>query len=230
MIDLYSWPTPNGHKVHIMLEEIGLPYTVHGVDIQAGDQFKPDFLAISPNNRIPAIVDSEGPDGKPISLFESGAILIYLADKTGKFLPNEPRGRYKVLEWVMWQMGNVGPMFGQANHFRSYAPEPIPYAISRYTKEVRRLYGVLDKQLADRSYIAGDYSIADIITYPWTLLSARYEVDMNEFPDAKRWQEAIGARPAVQRGMEGLKDKRRSGPMSEDAKKNLFGDAQFQRR
>ena len=230
MIDLYSWPTPNGHKVHIMLEEIGLPYAVHGVDIQAGDQFKPDFLAISPNNRIPAIVDSDGPDGKPISLFESGAILIYLADKTGKFLPKEPRGRYKVLEWVMWQMGNVGPMFGQANHFRSYAPEPIPYAISRYTKEVRRLYGVLDKQLADRSYIAGDYSIADIITYPWTLLSARYEVDMNEFPDVKRWQETLGARPAVQRGMEVLKDKRRSGPMSEDAKKNLFGDAQFQRR
>ena len=230
MIDLYSWPTPNGHKVHIMLEEIGLPYAVHGVDIQAGDQFKPDFLAISPNNRIPAIVDSDGPDGKPISLFESGAILIYLADKTGKFLPKEPRGRYKVLEWVMWQMGNVGPMFGQANHFRSYAPEPIPYAISRYTKEVRRLYGVLDKQLADRSYIAGDYSIADIITYPWTLLSARYEVDMNEFPDVKRWQEALGNRAAVKRGMEVLKDKRRSGPMSEDAKKNLFGDAQFQRR
>jgi GSH-dependent disulfide-bond oxidoreductase len=230
MIDLYSWPTPNGHKVHIMLEETGLPYTVHPVDIQAGDQFKPDFLAISPNNRIPAIVDQDGPDGKPLPIFESGAILIYLAEKSGKFMPTDARRRFDVLQWLMWQMGNVGPMFGQANHFRSYAPEPIPYAIERYTKEVRRLYGVLDKQVADRSYLAGDYSIADIITYPWTLLNQRYEVDMNEYPHAKRWQEAIGARPAVQRGMAVLQDKRRSGPMSEEAKKNLFGPAQFQRR
>jgi len=230
MIDVYTWPTPNGHKVHIMVEECELPYTVHAVDIQAGDQFKPEFLAISPNNRIPAIVDSDGPDGKPISVFESGAILIYLADKTGKFLPTEPRGRYRVLEWLMWQMGGVGPMFGQSNHFRSYAPEPIPYAIDRYTKEVRRLYGVMDKQLADHEYLAGDYSIADIITYPWTLLYKRYEVDMSEFPHAKRWQEAIGARPAVQRGMEVLKDRRRQGPMTDEAKKNLFGNAQFERR
>jgi GST-like protein len=230
MIDLYTWPTPNGHKVHIMLEECALPYTVHAVDIQAGDQFSPEFLAISPNNRIPAIVDSDGPDGKPISVFESGAILIYLAEKTGKLLPQDVRGRTQVLEWLMWQMGGVGPMFGQANHFRSYAPEPIPYAIDRYTKEVRRLYGVLDKRLADHEYLAGDYSIADIITYPWTLLYKRYEVDMAEFPHARRWQEAIGARPAVERGMAVLKDRRRQGPMTEEARKNLFGDAQFQRR
>jgi GST-like protein len=230
MIDLYTWPTPNGHKVHIMLEECALPYTVHAVDIQAGDQFSPEFLAISPNNRIPAIVDSGGPDGKPISVFESGAILIYLAEKTGKLLPQDVRGRTQVLEWLMWQMGGVGPMFGQANHFRSYAPEPIPYAIDRYTKEVRRLYGVLDKRLADHEYLAGDYSIADIITYPWTLLYKRYEVDMAEFPHARRWQEAIGARPAVERGMAVLKDRRRQGPMTEEARKNLFGDAQFQRR
>jgi GST-like protein len=230
MIDLYTWPTPNGHKVHIMLEECALPYTVHAVDIQAGDQFSPEFLAISPNNRIPAIVDSDGPDGKPISVFESGAILIYLAEKTGKLLPKDVRGRTQVLEWLMWQMGGVGPMFGQANHFRSYAPEPIPYAIDRYTKEVRRLYGVLDKRLADHEYLAGDYSIADLITYPWTLLYKRYEVDMAEFPHARRWQEAIGARPAVERGMAVLADRRRQGPMTEEAKKNLFGDAQFQRR
>jgi GST-like protein len=230
MIDLYTWPTPNGHKVHIMLEECALPYTVHAVDIQAGDQFSPEFLAISPNNRIPAIVDSGGPDGKPISVFESGAILIYLAEKTGKLLPQDVRGRTQVLEWLMWQMGGVGPMFGQANHFRSYAPEPIPYAIDRYTKEVRRLYGVLDKRLADHEYLAGDYSIADLITYPWTLLYKRYEVDMAEFPHARRWQEAIGARPAVERGMAVLADRRRQGPMTEEAKKNLFGDAQFQRR
>jgi GST-like protein len=230
MIDLYTWPTPNGHKVHIMLEECALPYTVHAVDIQAGDQFSPEFLAISPNNRIPAIVDSDVPDGKPISVFESGAILIYLAEKTGKLLPKDVRGRTQVLEWLMWQMGGVGPMFGQANHFRSYAPEPIPYAIDRYTKEVRRLYGVLDKRLADHEYLAGDYSIADLITYPWTLLYKRYEVDMAEFPHARRWQEAIGARPAVERGMAVLADRRRQGPMTEEAKKNLFGDAQFQRR
>jgi len=230
MIDLYSWPTPNGHKVHIMLEETGLPYNVHPVNIQTGDQFKPEFLAISPNNRIPAIVDSEGPDGKPLSIFESGAILIYLAEKSGQFLPSDPRKRVDVLQWLMWQMGGVGPMFGQANHFRSYAPEPIPYAIDRYTKEVRRLYGVMEKQLADRSYLAGDYSIADMMTYPWTLLYKRYEVEMSEYPHVQRWQEAIGARPAVQRGMEVLKDQRRQGPMSDEAKKNLFGPAQFERR
>jgi GST-like protein len=230
MIDVYTWPTPNGHKVHIMLEECALPYTVHAIDIGAGDQFQPEFLKISPNNRIPAIVDTDGPGGKPISLFESGAILIYLAEKTGKFLPKDPRGRYKVLEWLMWQMGGVGPMFGQANHFRSYAPEPIPYAIDRYTKEVRRLYGMMDKQLGTHDYLAGEYSIADIITYPWTLLYKRYDVEMNEFPNVQRWQEAIGARPAVERGMAVLAERRRAGPMTDEAKRNLFGDKQFAQR
>ena len=230
MIDLYTWPTPNGHKVHIMLEEAGLAHRVHGINIRAGDQFSAEFLAISPNNRIPAIVDSDGPDGKPISVFESGAILIYLAEKTGKLLPQDVRGRTQVLEWLMWQMGGVGPMFGQANHFRSYAPEPIPYAIDRYTKEVRRLYGVMEKRLADRDYLAGEYSIADIITYPWTLLYKRYEVEMDEFPRTKRWQEAIGARPAVVKGMAVLAEQRRAGPMTDEAKRNLFGEKQFAQR
>jgi GSH-dependent disulfide-bond oxidoreductase len=230
MIELYSWPTPNGHKVHIMLEECVLPYNIHPIDIGAGEQFQPEFLQISPNNRIPAIVDTDGPGGKPISVFESGAILIYLAEKTGKFLPKDARGRYKVLEWLMWQMGGVGPMFGQANHFRSYAPEPIPYAIDRYTKEVRRLYGVMNKQLGGSPFLAGDYSIADIITYPWTLLNKRYDVEMDEFSNVKRWQGTIGARPAVERGMAVLAERRRAGPMTDEAKRNLFGDKQFAQR
>ena len=168
MIDVYSWATPNGHKIHIMLEECGLPYRVHAVNIGAGEQFAPEFLAISPNHKIPAIVDAEGPDGAPISLFESGAILLYLAGKTGKFLPTSTRGRYEVLQWLMFQMGGVGPMLGQAHHFRIYAPEKIPYAIERYTNEARRLYGVMDKRLAKSRYIAGtEYSIADIAIFPW---------------------------------------------------------------
>ncbi len=230
MIDFYTWPTPNGQKIAIALEEMGLPYAVQAVDIQTGAQFHPEFLAISPNNRMPAIVDHDGPHGKPIALFESGAILIYLGDKTGRFLPQDPERRYDVLQWLMWQMGGVGPMFGQANHFRSYAPEPVPYAIDRYTKEARRLYGILDKQVGERGYMAGDYSIADMATYPWTLLSKRYEIDMDEYPNAKRWQEEIAARPAVEKGMALLKDQRRQGPMTEEAKRMLFGDAQFQRR
>jgi len=229
MIDSYNWPTPNGHKVSIMLEETGLPHKVIPVDIQAGDQFKPEFLAVSPNNRIPAIVDHDGPGGKPISIFESGAILIYLAEKTGQFMPSEPRARMEVLEWLMFQMGNVGPMFGQANHFRTYAPEPIPYAIDRYTKEVGRLYGVMDQRLADRPCLAGEYSIADMATYSWTLLYKRYEYDMDDFPNVKRWQADLTARPGVQRGMELLKDKRRQGPMTDEAKKMLFGDEQYKR-
>jgi GST-like protein len=228
MIEFYSWPTPNGQKVAIMLEETGLPYRIIPVDIQAGDQFAPHFLAISPNNRIPAIVDPDGPGGQPLPVFESGAILIYLAEKAGMLLPGDPRGRMEVLQWLMWQMGNVGPMFGQANHFRSYAPEPIPYAIERYSKEVRRLYGILDKRVAGRPFLAGDFSIADIATYPWTLLSKRYEVDMAQYPHARRWQETIAARPAVERGMAHLQEHRRQGPMSEEARRNLFGDAQFQ--
>ncbi len=167
MIDLYTWPTPNGHKIPIMLEETGLEYNVIPVNIGTGDQFEPDFLEISPNNKMPAMVDSDGPDGQPISLFESGAMLIYLAEKTGQFLPSDPRGRFEVLCWLMFQMGGVGPMLGQAHHFRAYAPEQIPYAVDRYTNEAGRLYGVIDKRLEGRDYLAGDYSIADIATMPW---------------------------------------------------------------
>jgi len=202
VIDLYTWGTPNGRKISIMLEEVGLPYNVHPINITKDDQFKPDFLKISPNNKIPAIVDPEGPDGKPISLFESGAILIYLAEKTGQLFPEEPRASYDTLQWLMFQMGGVGPMFGQAHHFRRFAPEQIPYAVDRYTNETRRLYGVMDKRLGDADYLAGaDYTIADIATYPW---AARHEwqgVDLSDFPNVKRWYDAIGARPAAQRGM-----------------------------
>jgi GST-like protein len=201
MIDLYFWHTSNGRKISIMLEELGLPYKVHSINIGKGDQFTPDYVAINPNSKIPAIVDPEGPDGKPITLFESGAILIYLADKTGRFLPTAPRARYETLQWLMFQMGGVGPMFGQAHHFRRSASEQVPYGIERYTKETRRLYGVMNKRLADVAYLSTDYSIADIATFPWC---ARYEwqgVDLGEFPNVKRWYDAIAARPAVARGM-----------------------------
>ena len=201
MIDLYYWNTSNGRKITIMLEEVGLPYKVHAIAIGKGDQFKPEFVKINPNSKIPAIVDSEGPDGKPITLFESGAILIYLADKAGKFLPTAPRARYETLQWLMFQMGGVGPMFGQAHHFRR-AAEPVPYGIERYTKETRRLYGVLNARLGEVPYLATEYSIADIATYPWC---SRYEwqgVDLAEFPNVKRWYDAMSARPAVERGME----------------------------
>ncbi len=203
MIDLYTWGTPNGRKVSIMLEEVALPYAVHTVDIRANEQFKPEFLAISPNNKIPAIVDSDGPDGKPISVFESGAILIYLAEKTGSgLLPKDPRGRVSALEWLMFQMGGFGPMLGQAHHFRRFAPEPIEYAVKRYSDEAQRLYGVIDRRLAVTEYLAGDtYTIADIATYPWT---SRYEwqgIDFADFPNVKRWRDTLGARPAVEKGM-----------------------------
>jgi GST-like protein len=229
MIDLYSWPTPNGHKVHIMLEECGLPYRVHAVDIGAGDQFKSEFLRISPNNKIPAIVDSEGPDGRPISLFESGAILIYLAGKTGKFLPADVRGKYLALQWLMFQMGGVGPMFGQAHHFRIYAPEKIEYAVDRYTNEAKRLYGVMDRRLAEAPYFAGEYSIADIAIYPWTRSHANQGVDLADYPNVKRWYEAVEARPAVQRGVRVLADRRK--PISGDKERDiLFGKTQYERR
>jgi GST-like protein len=229
MIDLYSWPTPNGHKVHIMLEECGLPYTVHAVDIGAGDQFDPEFLKISPNNKIPAIVDSDGPDGEPISLFESGAILIYLAAKTGRFLPQDVRGKYVALQWLMFQMGGVGPMFGQAHHFRLYAPQKIDYAIDRYTNETKRLYSVLDRRLAEVPYLAGEYSIADIATFPWTRSYANQGVDLAEYPNVKRWFDAIAARPAVQRGVQVLADRRR--PLTDDKQREvLFGARQYARR
>jgi GST-like protein len=232
MIDAYSWPTPNGHKVHIMLEETGLPYRVHGVNIAAGEQFKPEFLAIAPNNRIPAIVDSEGPGGKPYSLFESGAILMYLAEKTGQFMPKDMAGKYKVVQWLMFQMGGVGPMLGQTHHFRQYAPEKIEYAINRYSNESKRLYGVVDKQLGvTGAYIAGDYSIADMAIYPWFVPFERQGIIIDEFPHVKRWMAEIKARPAVERGMAVLKDRRRDpATMDAKAKEILFGATQFQRR
>ncbi|GAA4343885.1 glutathione S-transferase N-terminal domain-containing protein [Pigmentiphaga soli] len=208
-IELHSWATPNGQKVHIMLEECRLPYRVVPVNIGMGDQFKEEFLEISPNNKIPAIVDPDGPDGRPISLFESGAILVYLAGKTGKFLGRSDRERYATLQWLMFQVGGIGPMFGQAGHFRRYAPERIEYAINRYTNEARRLYGVMDKQLGKHAFLAGrNYSIADIASWPWTRPHASQGVDLGEFPNVKRWFDEIQARPAVQRGIEVLADQR----------------------
>ena len=202
MIDLYTWTTPNGRKVSIMLEECGLPYNVHKIDIGKGDQFTPEFIAINPNSKIPAIIDSNGPDGKPIALFESGAILVYLAQHYQKFLPPDWHQFYHVFEWLMFQMGGVGPMFGQTHHFLRAAPEPVPYAIDRYKKETDRLYGVMDKELAKRDYLAGNfYSIADIATYPWVARYEWHKTDLNQFPNVKRWFEEIGKRPAVQRGM-----------------------------
>ena len=201
MIDLYTWGTPNGRKVSIMLEEIGLPYNAHKVNIGTGEQFKPEFLAISPNNRIPAIVDPEGPDGAPISLFESGAILVYLANKTGRFLPGDPVRHYDVMQWLMFQMGNVGPMFGQLHHFKRAAPEKLPYPLERYTRETKRLYGVMNGRLSEHAYLAGaDYTIADIATYPWVARHDWQEIELKEYPAVKRWYDEIGARPAVQRG------------------------------
>ncbi|WP_044560375.1 glutathione S-transferase N-terminal domain-containing protein [Azospirillum sp. B4] len=227
-IDLYAWPTPNGHKISIALEEMGLPYTVHPVDIGAGDQFKPDFLAISPNNRMPAIVDPDGPNGQSLSLFESGAILIYLAEKTGRFRPADPAAWYGHVQWLMWQMGGVGPMFGQAGHFQHYAPERIQYGIDRYTNEARRLIRVANTQLAKTEYLAGDYGIADMATFPWLRLHDRYGIDLADFPHVRRWIDAIAARPAVQRGLELLKDKVRPAgqAMDDKTRENLFGTKQ----
>ena len=200
-IELYYWPTPNGHKISIMLEECGLPYEMKPVNISIGDQFKPEFLAISPNNRMPAIVDPDGPGGKPISVFESGAILQYLGRKTGKFYPVNERERVEVEEWLMWQMGGLGPMAGQAHHFRQYAPEQLPYAIDRYTNEVNRLYGVMNTRLKDRPFLAGRYSIADMACVGWASRWERQGQDIGEFPHFKRWLDTVMARPAVQRGM-----------------------------
>ena len=231
MIDLYTWPTPNGHKIHIMLEECRLPYAVHPIDIGAGDQFAPEFLAMSPSNKMPAIVDSDGPDGRPISLFESGAILVYLAGKTGRFMPRSARGKYEVLQWLMWQMAGLGPMLGQAHHFRIYAPEKLPYAIDRYTREANRLYGVLDRQLEKTgAFVAGrQYTIADMAIFPWTRSHANQGVDLAEYPQVRRWFDAIAARPAVQRGVQVLAERRR--PLMDDkARQNLFGAAQYLKR
>ncbi|MDE2079915.1 MAG: glutathione S-transferase N-terminal domain-containing protein [Burkholderiales bacterium] len=230
MIEVYSWATPNGHKVHIMLEECGLPYRAHGVDIGAGEQFDPAFLAISPNNKIPALVDPDGPDGAPISLFESGAILLYLASKTGRFLPADLRARWSTLEWLMFQMGGVGPMLGQAHHFRIYAPEKIPYAVDRYTNEARRLYGVMNKKLAKTRYIAGnEYTIADIAIFPWLRSWKNQGIDWADHPHLKGWFDEIAARPAVMRGVEVLAAQRR--PITDDkAREVLFGKTQYQPR
>lgn len=201
MIELYTWSTPNGRKVSIMLEEVGLPYRVHPIDIGAGEQHRPEFLAISPNNRIPAIVDPEGPDGAPISLFESGAILVYLANKTGRLLPGDPVRHYDTMQWLMFQMGNVGPMFGQLHHFKRTAPEPLPYPLERYTRETKRLYGVMNQRLSESTYLAGaDYTIADVATYPWVARHDWQEIELAAFPAVKRWYDEIGARPAVRRG------------------------------
>ncbi len=230
MIDLYTWTTPNGRKCHIMLEETGLAYRAHPVNIGKGDQFKPEFLKISPNNKIPAIVDSEGPGGKPYALFESGAILMYLAEKTGQFWPQDAATKYRVVEWLMFQMGGIGPMLGQAHHFRQYAPEKIQYAIDRYTNEAKRLYCVMDKRLGEVEYFAGDYSIADMAIFPWTQSHANHGVDLADYPNVKRWYDAIMARPAVQRGIKLLTKEAPQKPMDDEARENMFGAKQYQRR
>lgn len=220
-IDLHYWPTPNGWKVSIMLEECGLPYETRYVDIGAGDQFAPEFLKIAPNNRMPAIVDPQGPGGRPISVFESGAILLYLGRKTGRFYPTDERARVEVEEWLMWQMGGLGPMLGQNHHFGTYAPEKIPYAIERYRNETHRLYGVLNRRLEGRDFIAGDYSIADMACVGWTLGHERQAIDIDEFPRLRDWMARVGERPAAARGLALGADRR--APMSDDAKKTLFG-------
>ena len=203
MIDLYTWSTSNGRKASIMLEELGADYTVHPIHIGKGDQFTPDYLAINPNGKIPAIVDSDGPGGAPITVFESGAILIYLAEKSGRFLPTEPVARMEVIQWLMFQMGGIGPMFGQVHHFLRAAKEQVPYGIERYGTEARRLYGVLDRRLEGRDHLAGDgYSIADIATWPWVFRREWQQIDLADFPNVKRWFDAVGSRPAVERGMQ----------------------------
>ena len=230
MIEVYSWATPNGHKIHVMLEECSLAYRAIPVDIGKGDQFAPEFLAISPNNKIPAIVDPDGPDGEPISIFESGAILLYLAAKTGRFLPQDLRGRYRTMEWLMFQMGSVGPMLGQAHHFRLYAPEKIPYAVDRYSNEARRIYGVIDRRLRESHYIAADeYTIADIAIFPWLRSWKNQGIVLDEFPALKAWFEGIAARPAVQRGVEVLASLRNP-VRTEKEREVLFGATQYQRR
>ncbi|MEJ2118095.1 MAG: glutathione binding-like protein [Alphaproteobacteria bacterium] len=224
MIDLYYWTTPNGHKITLFLEESGLPYRIVPVNIGAGEQFHPDFLAISPNNRMPAIVDHEPEGGgAPVSVFESGAILLYLAEKTGKFISADLRGRVEVLEWLFWQMGGLGPMAGQNHHFSQYAPEKIPYAIDRYVKETNRLYGVMNKRLADRDFLAGDYSIADMAAYPWIVPHERQGQNLNDFPHLKRWFETIAARPATERAYARAKEVNTQAIMTDEAKSVLFG-------
>ena len=224
MIDLYYWTTPNGHKITLFLEEVGLPYTIHPVNLGRGDQFKPEFLAISPNNRIPAIVDQDpGDGGAPVSVFESGAILLYLAEKTGKFLPRDLRGRIAVLEWLFWQVGGLGPMAGQNHHFKQYAPEKLSYAIERYVNETNRLYAVLNKRLEDRAFVAGEYSIADMASYPWIVPYENQGQKLTDFPHLERWFEAIRARPATQRAYAKAAEINRAPiPVDEESRKILF--------
>lgn len=228
-IDLYYWPTPNGWKVTILLEEVGLPYTVIPVNIGQGDQFQPTFLELSPNNKMPVMIDPEGPEGQPLTVFESGAILLYLADKVGQFMPSGERDRSLVLQWLMFQMGSIGPMLGQAHHFRQYAPEPIPYAIDRYTNEATRLYRVLDKRLAQVEYVAGDYSIADMAIFPWIVPYERQGQDLATYPHLQRWFTTIHHRPAVQRGLAVLHSAR-TNQMDETARQILFGTRQWEQR
>ena len=230
MIDLYTWPTPNGHKIHIMLEETGLEYNVIPIDIGRGDQFDPDFLKISPNNKMPAMVDHDGPDGQPYPMFESGAMLMYLAEKTGRFMPEDKAARYRVIQWLMFQMGHIGPMLGQAHHFRAYAPEQIPYAVERYTNEAKRLYGVLENRLGASEYLADAYSIADMAVFPWLRSWERQGVDLEAHPAVKRWFDAINARPAVESALQVLAETRREGPMDDKTREMLFGKAQYERR
>lgn len=225
MIDLYTWPTPNGWKIHIMLEECGLEYQPHTIDIGKGEQHQPEFLAISPNNRIPAIVDQDGPGGKPISVFESGAILLYLAEKSGKFYSANLRDQTEINQWLMWQMGGIGPMLGQNHHFVKYAPEQIPYAQNRYIKETARLYGVADRQLAQNEYLAGDqYTIADIACYGWMSLWEGQKQDIKDFPNVSRWLSALADRPGVQRGMALFREKRKNFAKVDTAQEQLFGN------
>ena len=225
MIDLYTDTTPNGYKISIMLEEVGLPYTTHHVDIGKGDQFKPEFLKISPNNKIPAIVDRDGPGGRPYAMMESGAILMYLAEKAAKLWPQEMRARYDVMQWLMFQMGHIGPMLGQAHHFRIYAPEQLPYAVDRYTNEAKRLYGVMNKQLKDHAYLAGDYSIADIACYPWVRPYKNQGQDLAEFPALEAWFNRVGERPAVARAVHLGDEVRKQYNLAQDkeAQKIMFG-------
>lgn len=233
MITLYAWPTPNAHKISIMLEECALDYQVQAIDITAGDQFTPEFLKLSPNNRMPALVDEDGPDGAPISIFESGAILIYLADKTGKFMPADGAGRYDVLQWLMFQMANLGPVAGNAQHFRDAAPEKVPYAIQRFSDEAGRLYGVMDRRLGETEYLAGsDYSIADIACWPWVRLHRYHGQAWEAFPNVKRWFDEIAERPAVQAGMKLLAEKRAkpADVLNDRTRDILFGKTQFERR
>lgn len=229
-IDLYFWPTPNGMKGSIMLEEVGLPYTVNPVNILKGDQFKPEFLKVNPNNKVPAIVDHNGPDGKPIAVFESGAVLIYLAEKTGKLLPSSGTKRYEVLQWLQFQIGGVGPMFGQYGHFLGYAPEKIPYAINRYGTETHRLYRVMDERLKDNEFLAGDLSIADVATFPWVEVRWFHEIDLSKYPNVERWYKALEQRSGFAKGAALMKAEEKIGNPDEETREIFFGNRQLEQK